>query len=182
MGRKSKLTEQQWHEIERRMLEGEKTRALAREFGVSESTIRERKSAQVAEIQKAAETIVAGEQALANLPISAQISAQNLAARLRSISNHLAGAAEYGAATAHRLSGIAHAKVQEIDDAKPLDAESFEALRGVSVLTKMANESSVIGINLLSANKEMVKAGMQEDPVLPVKITVQVEDASVPES
>ena len=70
---------------------------------------------------------------------------------------HLAGAGKFGAATAHRLSGIAHAKVQEIDDAKPLDAESIESLRGVAVLTKMANESAVIGIGLLAANKDMIK-------------------------
>jgi hypothetical protein len=176
MGRKSKLTERQWEAIGKRLLEGEKARALAREFGVSEATIRGRFSAQVAEIKTVANQIVATESALKALPISAQIAAHDLAAQLRSISGHLAGAA-----TAHRLSGIAHAKVQEIDDAKPLDSESIESLKGVSILTEMANKASVIGLNLLSANKEMVKAGMQDAEVQPVTITVQVEDASLPE-
>ncbi len=74
---------------------------------------------------------------------------------------HLAGAAKFGAATAHRLSGIAHNKVQEIDDAAPLDAKSLDALKGVAVLTKLANESSQIGVNLLAANKEMIKEANQ---------------------
>lgn len=70
---------------------------------------------------------------------------------------HLAGAAKFGSATAHRLSGIAHGKVAEIDDAAPLDEKSLESLKGVAVLTKMANDASQIGVNLLAANKEMIR-------------------------
>lgn len=70
---------------------------------------------------------------------------------------HLAGAGKFGAATAHRLSGIAHGKVSQIDDASPLNEESLESLKGIAVLTKMANDSSQIGINLLAANKEFIK-------------------------
>lgn len=178
MGRKSKLTDRQWEQIGKRLLEGEKGRALAKEFGVSESAIRLRFSAQVAEIKTVANQMVAAESALKALPISAQIAAHNFADQIRSLSGHLLGAANFGAATAHRLSGIAHAKVQEIDDAAPLDAESIESLKGVAVLTRMANDASTIGLNLLSANKEAVKSSMQEEPVTPVRIVVQVEDAS----
>jgi hypothetical protein len=120
--------------------------------------------------------------ALKALPISAQISAHNLADRLKSISAHLAGAADYGASTAHRLAGIANAQVAKIDDADPLGPESLESLKGISALTKLANESSTIAINLLSANKEMVKTAMQDEEVLPVQVIVQVEDASRPEA
>jgi hypothetical protein len=73
------------------------------------------------------------------------------------ISGHLASAAEYGAATAHRLSGIAHNKVNEIDDAAPLNEKSLESLKGIAVLTKMANEASTIAVNLLAANKDTIK-------------------------
>lgn len=156
MGRPSKLTEAQWESIGKRLLAGEGGRELAREFGVAESAIRKRFSAQVKKIKDVANQIVATEIALKALPVSAQISAHDLAAQLRSISTHLASAANYGAATAHRLSGIAHAKVSEIDDAKPLDDESIETLKGIAVLTRMANSSSEIGINLLRANKETV--------------------------
>ena len=68
---------------------------------------------------------------------------------------HLAGAAKFGAATAHRLSGLAHGQVDKIDDANPM--ESQEVLQGISALTKMANDSSTIGMNLLNANKDMMR-------------------------
>lgn len=180
MARPSKLTDKQWAEIERRHLKGEKIRALAREFGVSEGAIRARVSTQSAEIKEVAKQIVATEERFNALPVSAQVSARSLADDLKSISSHLASAAKYGAMTAHRLSGIAHGQIEQIDDAEP--EKSMEALQRIGILTKMANSSSEIGLNLLNANKEMVKAGMNEEPVLPVKIVVQVEDASLPES
>lgn len=157
MGRKSSLTEKQWAEIGQRLLKGEAGRVLSREFGISEAAIRKRFGAQTKQIKVVANQLVAAETAFSALPIGAQISARTLADELKEISTHLAGAARYGAATAHRLSGIAHNKATEIDDAKPLDEESLESLKGIAVLTKMANESSVIGMNLLSANKEMIR-------------------------
>jgi ABC-type transporter Mla subunit MlaD len=156
MGRKSPITEKQWAEIGRRLLAGEAGRVLAREFGVSESAIRKRYGAQTKQIKDVANQLVAAETAFRALPVGAQISARTLADELRDISMHLAGAARFGAATAHRLSGIAHSKVQEIDDAAPLDAQSLESLKGVAVLTKLANEASDIGLNLLAANKDMI--------------------------
>lgn len=159
MGRKSKLSPEQWAEVERRILEGESIRSLAKEFAISDVSIRERiaKNGKIAGVQEVAHKIVEAERSLAALPISAQITAHNLAARLRAISENLAGAAHYGAATAHRLAGIANAKVNEIDDAAPLDGESIDALKGVATLTKMANDSATIGLNLLAANKEQVQ-------------------------
>jgi hypothetical protein len=156
MGRKSKLTDAQWEEIKRRLLDGESGRALAEEFGVSETAIRKKVSSQVSEIKTVANQLASAQTALSKLPISSQISAQTLAQRLISISGHLAGAADYGAATAHRLAGIAHMKAAEIDDAKPLDESSLTTLKGIAVLTRMANDASEIGVNLLKANKEAV--------------------------
>lgn len=181
MARPSKLTEKQWSEIERRHLKGEKIRPLAKEFGISEGAIRLRVSTQSAEIKQVANQIVAAEQRFNALPVSAQVSARSLIDELKAISFHLASAGKYGAMTAHRLSGIANAKVEQIDDDEPLNEESMESLKGIAVLTRMANESSQIGLGLLSANKEMIKAGMNDEPVMPVRIIVQVEDASLPE-
>lgn len=179
MGRKSKLTDAQWLQIERRMLEGESTRALAREFGVSESSIRQRKSAHVAEIKNVAAQIVETERALTKLPITAQQTAQNLAVKLRAISDNIASAAMYGAATAHRLSALANSEVGKIDDANPLAAESLEALKGVAVLTKLSNDSGALSIDLLNSHRDRVKSGeFDEDPVQPVRIILNIEDAS----
>lgn len=157
MGRPSKLTPKQWAEVERRLLAGEKADALGKEFKVSGSSIRERFSALHGKVKSVADQLVSAESALRQLPVSAQLSALTLADELRAISMHLAGAAKYGSATAHRLAGIAHGKVAEIDDAAPLTDESLTSLRGIAVLTKMSNDASQIGINLLAANKDMLK-------------------------
>ena len=125
---------------------------------------------------------MAAEGALRALPVSEQVQALNLADELRAISMHLAGAAKFGAATAHRLNGIAHAKVQEIDDAAPLSAESLESLKGVAVLTKIANDSATIGLNLLAANKEAIKEMNQDQRQQPQRVTVEVVDASEPDA
>lgn len=182
MGRPSKLTEQQWAEIGKRLLAGESQGSLAKEFGVSKAAIQKRFSGRIETVKAVANQIVETENALRKLPVSDQLSAITLADELRAISMHLAGAGKFGAATAHRLSGIAHAKVQEIDDAAPLDGESLESLKGIAALTRMANEASQIGVNLLAANKEAVKELNQQAKPLPQRVTVTVEDASVPDA
>jgi hypothetical protein len=172
MGRKSSLTPEQWVEIERRhLVDGESVRSLAKEYSVDEAAIRRKINPQKSADEKSAKSLRELADAKLNadkavreisaeisaLPISRQQIVSDLAQKLMNISGHLASAAEYGAATAHRLSGIAHMKVSEIDDAKPLDQAGIETLKGIAVLTKMANESSEIAVNLLSANKETVK-------------------------
>jgi hypothetical protein len=52
---------------------------------------------------------------------------------------------------------LANSEVNKVDDADPLNHDSIEALKGVGVLTKLANDSSQIAVNLLSANKDMIK-------------------------
>jgi hypothetical protein len=172
MGRTSKLTEKQWESIGKRLLDGEKARALGREFGVSEAAIRKRFGAQHEQIKTVANQLVAAESAFKALPIGSQIKARTLADRLRAISENLADAAHYGAMTAHRLSGIAHGQVEKVDDAEP--EKSIEALQRIGLLTKMANASSEIGLNLLKANKDMAP---EDDAPTPVGITFGVKDA-----
>lgn len=156
MGRKSALTEKQWAEIEKRLLEGEKAAALAKEFGINRAAISRKFSQHIATAKTVANQLVAAEDALRALPIAQQVIAINLADQLRSISGHLAGAANFGAATAHRLAGIANGKVALIDDAEVMSEQSLTELKGIAVLTKLANESSEIAVNLLRANKETI--------------------------
>jgi len=166
MARPSKLTDAQWEKIGKRLLAGESASSLAREFGVSKAAISGRFSERLKNVKDAANQIVAAESALSKLNVSEQLAARSLADDLKAISEHLAGAARYGAATAHRLSGIAHSKVAEIDDVDPLNVESMESLKGIAILTKMANTASEIPLNLLKANKEIVddmNKGGQED-------------------
>lgn len=156
MGRPSKLTDAQWEAIGKRLLANESAASLAREFGVSKAVISARFSKRTETIKTVAKQIVDVERSLSFLNVSEQIAARSLADDLKAISEHLAGAARFGAATSHRLAGIAHNKVAEIDDARPLTEESIESLKGIAVLTRMANSSSEIAINLLRANKETV--------------------------
>jgi AcrR family transcriptional regulator len=156
MGRPSKLTDAQWEQIGKRLLAGESAADLAREFGVSKAAVSMRFSKRNETIKDVAKQIVETERALSFLNVSEQMAARSLADDLKAISEHLAGAARYGSATAHRLSGIAHSKASEIDDASPLTPESIESLKGIAVLTKMANEASEIGVNLLRANRDEI--------------------------
>jgi len=171
MGRKSSLTADQWIDVERRhLVNGESIRSLAKEYGVDEAAIRRRISPQKSArgqtakslLSLAKEKIQVEEKAkeisaeIAALPVARQHIVSDITRKLTSISHHLGSAAEYGAATAHRLAGIANSKVAEIDDAAPMTDKSMETLKGIAVLTKMANESSEIGINLLRANKDAV--------------------------
>jgi ribosomal protein S11 len=158
-GRPSKLSDAQWVEIQRRLALGEKATDLAREFKVSKTAISVRFSKRTETIKSVAQQVVSAEAALLALPVSEQKAAVSLIEELRTISTHMAGAARYGSATAHRLLAIANAKVQEIDDADPLNAEGVQALKSIALVTKVANESAVIPTNLLSANKDLMKGG-----------------------
>ena len=155
MARPSKLTPEQWGQIERRLAAGESASALAREFGISPASISVRVSKVSKRVSETAQKLAEAQTALAELPIRQQYIAVSLAEKLRNISTSLASAAELGAATAHRLQALANREVAKIDDADPL--VSIESLKGVAVLTTLANESAATGLNLLSANKDAVQ-------------------------
>lgn len=107
-------------------------------------------------MRETARQIADAQSALAALPVAQQYTALSLAEKLRNISGSLASAAELGAATAHRLHALANSEVAKVDDAEPM--ASLDSLRNVGVLTKLANDSSHIALNLLAANKDRVKA------------------------
>jgi predicted DNA-binding protein YlxM (UPF0122 family) len=198
MGRKSLLTLEQWAEIERRhLVAGESVNSLANAFGINESSIRRKIKPNLAELQNGEKPlqVLAQEKyeadkavrlitdQIAELPITRQKIVNDLARKLSNISDHLASAAEYGAATAHRLSGIAHAKASEIDDGSPMDEQSVVTLKGIAALTRMANESSEIGMNLIRANKEqMVDIGRNEPRIKSGLSHFYGDDESEPES
>lgn len=168
MPRPSKLTPDQWAEIDRRLVAGEGPSDLAREFGVHPSQISRRTVSQNShQVRIVAQKIIDSEEALAALPRTAQYLALNLAEKLRGISHSLASAAELGAKTAHRLHALSNNEVQKVDDEDPMG--SLDQLRGVGVLTKLANDSASIAMSLLSANKDVLRspADDPEDGALP---------------
>lgn len=194
MGRKSSLTPEQWIEVERlHVIEGKSINFLAKKYGVNESSIRRKIKPSSAEspnlrnpLQELAYKKVEVDNAqkeiaerIAELPYAKQQIVSELTRKLNNISYHLGSAAEYGAMTSHRLSGLANAQVEKIDDADPLRAESLETLKGIAALTRMANSSSEIGLNLLRANKEAIEdLNREQDKPEPKQIVFTVTDAS----
>jgi len=174
MARPSKLSPEQWHELERRLARGEKASALAREFGISPASVTTRVSKVSKKILETAHALADAQTALAELPVAQQYAAVSLAEKLRSISSSLASAAELGAKTSHRLHALANAEVAKVDDAEPL--QSLDALRGVGVLTKLANDSAQIAVGLLTANRET----MREEARPPAAETAQSGVLMVP--
>ena len=178
MGRPSKLSPDQWREVERRLNAGESAAVLSREFGVSQPVISNRFSKVSKEVRKTAEAIAESQNMLAVLPVAQQYQAISLAEKLRNISSNLASAAEYGAATAHRLQAIAHAQAQNIDDADPMNSQ--EQLQAISALTKISNDSAKLGTDLISANK----GATEPQPPAQSKFTVdpaKLSDAALAE-
>ena len=158
MGRPSKLSAKQWAEIERRNINGESIRSLAKEFKIGASRISERISERIPKHKELAKTLACAEVAFDALSVSEQVSVRTLTDTLKSISFHLGGAAKHGAITAHRLSVIANAQVDRIDETASL-ADNTEALKSVMAMTRGANDAATIGLNLLAANKDMAKPG-----------------------
>lgn len=185
MSRPSKLTPAQWEEVGRRLMEGEGARALGREFGISEAAIRKKfganhsVSAQSAQVRTVAQKLADAQTALEILPPAQRVVAIDLAEKLRSISSSLASAAELGAKTAHRLQALANSQVAKVDDADPM--KSIAELRDVGVLTKLANESSSIALNLLAANKPAVERLNQPEPPRPSFDPRQLSPAALAE-
>lgn len=152
----AKLTRKDWEKIEARLLSGENRSKIARDFRITEGAIRSKLSTKLKQAKTVANQVVAAEVAFNSLPIATKITTQSIIDELRAVSTHLAGAAKYGAMTAHRLSGIANQQIDKIDDVDPMGDKSMEALKGIAALTEVANKAAQTGINLLNANKDLI--------------------------
>ena len=162
MARPSKLTDKQWTDIEKRVLDGESIRSLAGQYKISDMAIRKRISSHTKPIKAIANQLATAELALEKLPISSQCKVRSLADTLKGISYHLGSAAEYGAMTSHRLSMIANAQVDKIDESDPLG--NIDAIKEIAVITDLSNKSASTALNLLSANKEQTRMLNEIEP------------------
>ena len=166
MGRKSVLSPDAWIEIERRhLIGGESINGLAKEFKIDEAALRRRinpkdpdtgkptnplRSLAERKVEAEDELRVLSEQ-VSRLPFARQEIVSDLAAMMANIKGHILSAAEYGAQNAHHLSQVAHGKVMQIDDTKPLDEDN---LREIAMLTKLSNESASTPLTLMAMRKE----------------------------
>lgn len=168
MGRKSKLNEKQWADVQRRMLDGEPIRALAREFGVSEGSLRAQKSKRVETIKEVANQVVATECAIKSLDFDAQCAVNDYASKLRSMASNLLSAAHSGSVTSARLAAIAEKESQKINPDEPM--ESAEQLQAIAALNRLGNDAAQIGLQVLKANQAAVEV-KEEKKALDIRIT-----------
>ncbi len=177
-GRKKALNDSEYIEAMRRVLAGESIRKVAADFGVGQSSLLRRGvTADVNAVKAIAGELVQAEQKFAALPAVLQVSARQLANELQAISEHLAGAAKYGAQTAHRLNYIANKQVDLLDEAGTLE-ENGPTLRNVMAFTESANKAATIGLNLLAANKDTLKNAGQGVETTPDAIPPDAVEAS----
>ena len=150
--RKSKLTEKQLGEIEERMTNGESARALAREFGAPESTIRAKLSARVKKVKVVANQVLIAEEGLESLDFSARQSAVELSRKLKKTSVHLADASLIGA----RVAGQLLTQAEVCLASAIASGVDVDALRVVVQLLKSADDAARIPMSLLALNKDML--------------------------
>lgn len=177
MARPPKLTPEQLIQIEMRLLAGESPEKIAPEFGVSGMAIRKRfgsnqsRAAQSLNVKQAAQQLVEARAVINALPPAHR----SVALSLADLSETVLRTAEIGSRTAYRLTSLANAQAAKIDDADPTEegSPSLNALKSVVMLTKAANESSVLTSNLLAANKDKLpNVQVDETPTIdPTKLS-----------
>ena len=135
MGRKSKLTEKKWMEIERRHIEGESIRSLAKEAGLTEAAVRKRIGARTKTVIEVSNQMVAAKKAFDILPVSLQISTQTRANKLMAMQADLDEAGANGARTAKRISQAVQNIVAEQIDVALIDNDNLKAMMAAGMVT-----------------------------------------------
>lgn len=185
MGRKSKFTDKQWEEIDRRLLEGEAARSIARDLDCSEAIIRVRKKARVEKIKDAANQVVAADRALKALDLPAQRTALTFAQKLQAMGDGLAEAGMLGAQNAADLKFIGRVELKKAMQALQDGnfAAAAAALERVKQVGALANDEADIGVRLTTAQREQVKKAQEVPPAdapdltgLPSDALAQIED------
>lgn len=149
---------------------GESGRALAREYGIGEGTIRSR-FGQVKKIKvsEAAVKLVEARQAIEALPPMLRPQVNALADTLQQISEMAARSAELSARTAYKMSHIANVQASMLDVENP----DIETARLVAGFTETANKAAYQPLELMKANKEIMKdAGGADEKVTSITRTI----------
>lgn len=151
MGRKAKLTPQQIKRYQDRHVEGESIRSLAKEAGVSEVTLRGYIGEAARKINSVANQIVATDLALKSLPISAQVQAQDRAARIQRMKANLESGMEMLSGNFMRIAAMTQTELSKVDETDLLSEKMIDRLRSVSRLTQMANTSVEVPMRMAAA-------------------------------
>jgi len=101
-----------------------------------------------------------------------------MASQLRAISSNLTRAAISGTNTSARLAAMAEKQSLKIDEENPMDTQ--EELQAVGALTKLSNEAAQLGVQLINANKESLKAKEEKEVAQPISVMIEVQNARNP--
>jgi len=176
MGRKSALTPEQWAIVEHRhILGGESLNALAKEFGVNESSLRRKMAGKAREagpvrdqLHDIAARKVQADKAsrdvdseIASLPVVRQMIVSDIVSDLVAISNHMASAGKYKAAAVHRLSALASASLEKVDGDDPVG--TAEHLKNFALFDKLSNDAAHIPLTMMKVGQEQIEQATQQD-------------------
>jgi hypothetical protein len=167
MGRKRKLSEDQLRRLQERHIAGESIRKLAAEAKMAESSLRALISSESAQIKAVANQMVSAERAFNALPISAQITAKTLAAKLMRIMDNMATGAELASGSYMKLMMAHNAQAQLVDEADPMGTQpgnekAGAALLAMAALGKLANQAAEVPMSMLNAMKDGI-AGEEDE-------------------
>lgn len=172
MARPSKLTESELAKIRDRHIAGESIRSLAKEVKMSESALRERISAQSAQIKQVAKQMVEAERNFKALPLSAQISARTLADEIKFRDENMASSAAYLSLTTKLWSKAAQDSTVKImfksmdDDGETVNPERLAACADeMPVIMKsiqLAKEASHIPLKAMDISAKEEKPEQEE--------------------
>lgn len=194
MPRPSKLTKEQWLELEQRhVVDGVPITRLAEQYGLDESSIRRKIKPTLAERARgvttlralaeekvdALESVRTVDAEIAKLPETRQIIVNDLVQRMQSISVHLSCAAEMNASTARKLALLAQAQVDKVKPGRAIDDQARKHIADANYLAKSATEAGALGMGLLSANRDQMRAPPPADPDSVADLTPEELDAEL---
>jgi hypothetical protein len=151
MRAKNKLTERQWANIERAILkDGESMNAMAKKYGIDESTVRHRVTKlKTEQVEEAAIKLAEGERAIRALKPIERVRARSLADMYIDLSYTLGEAASIGADV--HLKMIKKAS----DIAETMGGEpSKDDVKMVMALSSTANSASKLAVDLMNVGKQ----------------------------
>jgi len=172
MARPKALSEKKWEEVIKRVppLGTESIRSVAKEYGISEGTIRKRVNTHEKPILALANQIATAEIEFESLPINTQVKVRNLADEMKGMNVDLASAGKLNAQTMRMFSKAAHDATSKImfkamsDDGETVSperlAECDAELMPVMKSLQMANEASKIPLKLAEIS---AKGSKEED-------------------
>lgn len=150
MGRHKVLTDFQAAEVQRRMAAGEPTRAIARDFPVSETTLRRNFSSRTEKIKSVASKLVAVEGELADMDVPSQVAVRSLADNMKAMAGNLARLARAGSATAVQLAELAQDRAKGVKLKEPKDGSRVDkaVLDDVNALNFAAGRAAAPALRL----------------------------------